>query len=86
MSHTGGAAFQADAAIVNGTNGNESIRVAGEAFGASVLGLAAQVNITLAEPGLDRLTVNALDGDDILIGGPGQDVLAGGGGHDTLIQ
>ena len=66
MSHTGGAAFQADAAIVNGTNGNGSIRVAGEAFGASVLGLAAQVNITWTKPGLDRLTVNALAGDDVV--------------------
>ena len=35
MSRTGGAAFQADAVIVNGTNGKESIGVAGEAFGAS---------------------------------------------------
>ena len=35
MSRTGGAAFPADSAIVNGTNGNESIRVAGEAFGDS---------------------------------------------------
>jgi Ca2+-binding RTX toxin-like protein len=86
MFRTGGVDFQADAVIVHGTSGNESIRVAGQTFGASVFGLAAQVNITLAKPGLDRLTVNALDGDDILIGGPGQDVLAGGGGHDTLIQ
>ena len=36
MFRTGGADFQADAVIVNGTNGNESIRVTGEAFGASV--------------------------------------------------
>jgi hypothetical protein len=86
MFRTGGADFQADAVIVNGTNGNGSIRVAGEAFGASVLGLAAQVNITLAKPGLDRLTVNALDGDDILIGGLGQDDLDGGPGHNHLIQ
>jgi Ca2+-binding RTX toxin-like protein len=86
MFRTGGGDYQADAVIVNGTNGNESIRVVGEAFGASVLGLAAQVNITLAEPGLDRLTVNALDGDDILIGGLGQDVLDGGPGHNHLIQ
>jgi hypothetical protein len=34
----GGADFQGDAVIVNGTNGDESIRVAGEAFGVSVLG------------------------------------------------
>jgi hypothetical protein len=40
MSRTGEADFQADAVIVNGTSCNESIRVAGEAFGASVLGLA----------------------------------------------
>jgi hypothetical protein len=76
MFRTGGADIQANAVIVNGTNGNESIRVAGEAFGASVLGVAAQVNITSTKQGLDRLTVNALAGDGILIGGPGQDVLA----------
>jgi hypothetical protein len=51
-SRTGGADFQVDAVIVNGTNGNGSIRVACRAFGASALGLAAQVNIHLgqAEP------------------------------------
>jgi orotidine-5'-phosphate decarboxylase len=36
MFRTGGADLQADAVIVNGTSGNESIRAAGEAFGASV--------------------------------------------------
>jgi hypothetical protein len=36
MFRTGGADFQADAVFVNGTNGNESIRVAGEGFGAPV--------------------------------------------------
>ena len=35
MFRTGGADFQADAVIVNGTTGKESIRVAGEAFGGS---------------------------------------------------
>ena len=35
MFRTGAAEFQADAVIVTGTNGNESIRVS-EAFGASV--------------------------------------------------
>jgi hypothetical protein len=44
------------------------------------------VNITLAEPGLDRLTVNALDGDDILIGGLREDDLDGGPGHSHLTQ
>jgi hypothetical protein len=42
-------------------------------------------DITLATPGLDRLTVNALDGDDILIGGVGPDDLDGGPGHNHLI-
>jgi hypothetical protein len=40
------------------------------------------VDITLAKPDLDRLTVNALDGDDILIHGLGQDDLAGGPGYN----
>ena len=65
---------------------NESIRVAGEAFGASVLGPAAQVNITLAKPGLDRVTFNALDGGDVLIGNGGIDVLDGGPGSNVVLQ
>ena len=36
MSRTGGADFRAGAVTVNGTNGEGPIRVAGEAFGASV--------------------------------------------------
>ena len=36
MFRTSGADFQAHAVIVNGTNGNESIRVASEGFVASV--------------------------------------------------
>jgi hypothetical protein len=65
-SRAGGDAFQADAVIVSGTNGNGSIRVAGQAFGASALGLAAQVMFTWPRPGLDRLTANALAGDDVV--------------------
>jgi Ca2+-binding RTX toxin-like protein len=66
---------------------------------ASVLGLAARVNIAGAEAANDRLTVNALAGDDIvdaaglpagaiqltLSGGDGDDVLIGGDGNDTLL-
>jgi hypothetical protein len=44
------------------------------------------VNITLAKPGLDRLTVNALDGDDILISGLGQNDLDGAPGQNHMIQ
>jgi Ca2+-binding RTX toxin-like protein len=89
---------QADNVIVNGTNGNDAIVVAGNASGVAVLGLAAQVNITGAEPANDRLTVNALGGDDVVDatglsaaaigltenGGDGNDVLIGGDGNDTL--
>ena len=60
----------------------------------SVLGLAARVNITGAEAANDRLTINALAGDDVVEasglaagaiqltadGGDGDDVLIGGAG------
>ncbi len=89
---------QADSVIVNGTNGADTIVVAGNASGAFVFGLAVQVNITGAEAANDRLTVNALAGDDVVDasglsadaiqltadGGDGDDVLIGGAGNDTL--
>ena len=56
---TGTGDGQADTVIVNGTNGDDAITVAGDASGVSVIGLAAQVNITGAEAANDRLTVNA---------------------------
>jgi Ca2+-binding RTX toxin-like protein len=89
---------QADAVIVNGTNQADAVTVAGDASGVAVVGLAAQVNITGAEAANDRLTINTLDGDDVLDasgiavgaigltadGGDGDDVLIGGTGNDTL--
>ena len=89
---------QADSVIVNGTNGNDAVTAAGDASGVSVFGLAAQVNITGAEAANDRLTINALGGDDVVDasgladgailltanGGDGDDVLIGGAGNDTL--
>jgi Ca2+-binding RTX toxin-like protein len=89
---------QPDTVIVNGTNGNDTIIVAGNASGVAVLGLAAQVNITGSEAANDRLTVNALSGDDVVDatglpagvigltedGGDGDDVLIGSAGNDTL--
>jgi Ca2+-binding RTX toxin-like protein len=73
--------------------------VVGNASGTSVLGLAAQINITGTEAANDRLVVNALAGDDVVEasglaagaiqltanGGAGSDVLVGGDGNDTLI-
>ena len=91
---------QPDTVIVNGTNGDDVALVVGDASGTSVLGLAAQVNITGAEAANDRLTVNALAGDDVVEasglaagaiqltadGGDGDDVLVGGDGNDVLAR
>jgi Ca2+-binding RTX toxin-like protein len=90
---------QPDAVIVNGTNGDDVVVIAGNANGVSVFGLAAQINITAADSSMDRLTVKALAGDDVVEasglasngiqltadGGDGDDVLIGGEGNDTLL-
>jgi Ca2+-binding RTX toxin-like protein len=56
----------ADTVIVNGTNGADAIVVAGSGADVSVLGLAAQVNVTTSEAANDRLIINALAGDDVI--------------------
>ena len=75
------------------------VSVAGDASGLSVVGLAAQVNVTGAESASDRLTINALAGDDVVDasglvagvilftadGGEGDDVLIGSDGDDVLL-
>ncbi len=85
----------ADSVIVHGTNGDDVALVDGDASGTSVLGLAAQVNITGAEAANDRLTINALAGNDVVEasglaagaiqltadGGEGDDILLGGAGQ-----
>ena len=90
---------QPDTVIVQGTNGDDTILVVGDAGGVAVLGLAAQVNITGSEGANDRLVVNALDGDDVVEasglaagfiqltadGGRGADVLIGSDGNDVLL-
>ena len=90
---------QPDDIIVQATNGDDVALVVGDASGMSVIGLAAQVNITAAEAANDRLTVNALGGDDVVEasglragsiqliedGGAGSDVLVGGAGNDVLL-
>jgi Ca2+-binding RTX toxin-like protein len=94
----GGGDAQPDNVIVQGTGGDDVVLVTGDASGVSVLGLAAQVNITGGETANDRLTVNALAGDDVVQasglaataialtanGGLGNDILIGGDGNDTL--
>jgi Ca2+-binding RTX toxin-like protein len=95
----GGGDTQPDTVTVNGTNGDDVIVVVGDATGVSVLGLAAQINITGAEAANDRLVANALAGDDVVEasglaatgiqltadGGDGDDVLIGGDGNDILL-
>ena len=90
---------QPDNVVVNGSNGDDVSVIAGDASGVAAFGLAAQVNITGAEAANDRLTVNLLDGDDVvdatavpagaiqltLDGGAGSDVLIGGDGNDVLL-
>ena len=94
----GGGDGAADTVIVTGTNGDDVVLVTGDASGVAVHGLAAQVNITGAEAANDRLTVNALAGDDVVSasgltataiqltanGGDGSDILIGGAGNDVL--
>jgi Hemolysin-type calcium-binding repeat (2 copies). len=85
--------------VVNGTDDNDGISVTGDAAsGISVLGLAAQVNVLHADP-TDKLTVQALAGDDAVDaagmdaglisflsdGGAGDDNLIGSNGDDTLL-
>jgi Ca2+-binding RTX toxin-like protein len=95
----GGGDAQPDTVIVNSTSGDDVILAVGDASGVSVLGLAAQINITGAESNPDRLTVNALAGDDVVEasglaagaiqltadGGDGADVLIGSDGSDVLV-
>jgi Ca2+-binding RTX toxin-like protein len=88
----------ADTVIVQGTSGDDVALIFGDANGTSVLGLATQVNITGADAANDRLTVNALAGDDVVEasglaagaiqltadGGADDDILIGGAGADTM--
>jgi Ca2+-binding RTX toxin-like protein len=90
---------QADTVTTNATSGDDVILVFGDANGISVLGLAAQVNITGGEAANDRLVIQALAGDDVieasgvsggavkltLDGGAGDDIIIGGAGDDILI-
>jgi Ca2+-binding RTX toxin-like protein len=95
----GGDDGAADNVVVNGTSGDDVAVVSGAAGSAQVTGLAARVSVTGATAGSDRLTVSALDGNDVadasglaadsalltLDGGAGDDVLIGGAGDDTLL-
>jgi Ca2+-binding RTX toxin-like protein len=90
---------QADTVTAEATNGDDVAIVVGDASGVSVLGLAAQINVTGAEAGNDRIVIKGFAGDDVieasgvgagvvgltLDGGEGDDVLVGGEGDDILL-
>jgi Ca2+-binding RTX toxin-like protein len=92
----GGGDGAADSVTVNGTNGADVFGAAGDAGGVNVFGLQTAVNIFFQEQANDRLTLNALGGDDVvnassleadgiqltMNGGLGQDLLVGSEGND----
>jgi Ca2+-binding RTX toxin-like protein len=84
--------------VVNGSNGNDAIKIGGDKSGVTVSGLRAQVAIQHQEP-TDKLAVNGLAGADsidasalaagaialTLDGGAGDDTIAGGQGVETSV-
>ncbi len=95
----GGGDGAADTVTVNGTNGDDVFGPFGDAGGVGVFGLQAAVNIFSPEQANDRLTLNALGGDDVvdatsleadgiqltMNGGLGDDILVGGEGDDLFV-
>jgi Ca2+-binding RTX toxin-like protein len=95
----GGDDGQPDNVITKATNGDDVVSVSGTGPSAAVSGLSARVSVSGAVAGSDRITVNALAGDDVVDasglaansalltadGGDGDDVLIGGAGPDTLL-
>ena len=89
----------ADVVIANATNGADIIDVFGAGTSVSVIGLAAQVDVSNSEGANDTLVINGLDGDDgitattmpagvmklVLDGGAGDDTLLGSQGADTFL-
>ncbi len=94
----GGGDEAADSITVNGTNGADVFGAAGDAGGVNVFGLQAAVNIFFQEQANDRLTLNALGGDDVvdaisleadgiqlaINGGLGVDLMIGSEGDDVF--
>jgi len=89
---------QPDNVIVNGTAGDDTIKIASRSGGVTVSGLAAQVTIAHAEGANDTLTINGLGSNDtidasalkagqinlVINGGDGNDVITGSAGGDLI--
>jgi Ca2+-binding RTX toxin-like protein len=88
----------ADTVTINGTNGDDNIKVVNSGGAIVVNGLAAQVTIAHAEAG-DSLVINGLGGNDTIDasaikagqlanltinGGDGNDTIIGSAGNDTV--
>ncbi len=90
---------QADTLIVNGTNANNAVTIAGAGTNFTVAGLPTSVSVTGSEGANDSLVVDALGGNDsvnasalpagvvrlTVDGGAGNDTITGSQGDDTLI-
>jgi Ca2+-binding RTX toxin-like protein len=88
----------ADNVIVNATNGDDVVVLAGQGSDLQVAGLATNLTISGAGSAVDLVTISALAGNDVvdasgvaatsallvLDGGQGDDVLIGGAGNDTI--
>jgi Ca2+-binding RTX toxin-like protein len=87
-----------DSVVVDGSVGDDVVVVASQGSDVQLVGLATSVTVSGAEPALDRLTISARDGNDVvdasgvaagsmalsIDGGVGDDVLIGGDGDDSI--
>jgi Ca2+-binding RTX toxin-like protein len=95
----GGGDGEADSVTINGTQGDDTFGAAGDAGGINVFGLHTAVDIFFQELANDRLTLNALAGNDTvnassleadgiqltINGGLGNDVMTGSAGDDLIV-
>lgn len=89
----------ADNVVVNATSSDDVVLINGQTGTARIDGLRAQISVSGASPTNDRVTVNALAGDDVidasgvpadtaaltLVGNAGDDIIIGGSGADTIL-